>query len=92
MVCARILRFEAEAFGLDGRFTIYDEDDRRALMRRLLKALNISEDDLAPRAVIAQISRAKNAMIDPHDFALEAGGSPHKQQIAERNLHAAFMQ
>ena len=81
-VCARLLRFEAAGFGIDANFTIYDEDDRQALMRRLLKALGIAEEELAPRALIAQISRAKNAMIDPRLFAREES-SPRKKRIAE---------
>ncbi len=81
-ICARLLRLEATSLGLDAHFTIYDEEDRRALMRRILKSLDISADDLAPRAVVAQISRAKNAMIDPHQFAQEAGSSIQRQ-IAE---------
>ena len=80
-ICARLLRFEATAFGLDASFTIYDEEDRRTLMRRILKSLNIPEEDLTPRSAIAQISRAKNAMLDPHQFAQEA--ADHQRQIAE---------
>ena len=82
-ICARLLRYEAEAFGIDGNFTIYDESDRRALMRRVFAQLNISEQDLAPRSVIAQISRAKNAMVDPYRFVQESGNAPGKEQIAE---------
>jgi len=87
-MCARLLRIEAGSFGLDPHFTIYDEDDRRALMRRVLAAHDIDERDLAPRAVIAQISRAKNAMLDPELLAQEAGESPHRRQIAE--IFAAY--
>jgi DNA helicase-2/ATP-dependent DNA helicase PcrA len=87
-LCARLLRHEAQAFGLDSRFTIYDEDDRRALARRVLKANHIDERDLAPRALIAQISRAKNAMLDPGAFAQEMSESPFRRQLAE--LYAAY--
>ena len=86
-ICARLLRFEANGFGIEADFTIYDEDDRHALMRRLLKALDIAEEDLAPRALISQISRAKNAMIDPEHFAREES-SPHEKRIAE--IYAAY--
>ena len=85
-ICARLLRQSAEAFGLDRNFTIYDEEDRRALMRRILEELRIPERDLAPRAAIAQISRAKNAMIDPALFAQEAGFQ--RQTIAQ--VYAAY--
>lgn len=82
-ICARLLRLEAEPFGLDPSFTIYDEDDRRALMRRVLQIHQIGEHDLAPRAVISQISRAKNAMLDPDAFAQQAGEAPHREQMAQ---------
>ncbi len=80
-VCARILRRQAEGFGLDPNFSIYDEDDRRATIRRVLDAHQIDERDLAPRAVVSQISRAKNAMLDPLEFAHQA--NEHQRQIAE---------
>jgi DNA helicase-2/ATP-dependent DNA helicase PcrA len=85
-ICARLLRQSAHAFGLDRNFTIYDEEDRRALMRRVLEALRIPERDLAPRAAIGQISRAKNAMVDPALFAQEAGFQ--RQTIAQ--VYAAY--
>ncbi|NKB70264.1 MAG: DNA helicase PcrA [Candidatus Latescibacteria bacterium] len=81
-ICARLLRYEAQAFGLDPNFTIYDEDDRRALMRRLFAALNLDDKELAPRSVISQISSAKNAMIEPLRFTQEANG-PRQRQIGE---------
>ena len=86
-ICARLLRFEADGFGIEADFTIYDEDDRQALMRRLLKSLNIAEEDLAPRTLISRISRAKNAMIDPGLFPQQES-SPHKRRIAE--IYAAY--
>ena len=81
-ICARLLRFEAGPFGIEPNFTIYDEDDRRALVRRLLKSLNIAEEEVAPRAAIGLISRAKNAMVDPQQFARDADESPFSEQIA----------
>ena len=68
-VCAKILRYDGAKLGVDSRFTIYDEEDRRALVRTVLKSLDIDQDDLTPRSVIAQISRAKNAMTDAALFA-----------------------
>ena len=82
-VCARLLRYEAEAFGLHRDFTIYDEEDRRALVRRILNARDLSDQDFPPRAVAGQISRAKNSMIDVETFARQSGGDPHRRQIAD---------
>ena len=87
-ICARLLRYEAEHFGLDRSFSIYDEDDRRAAMRRVFEAYNINDKNLTPRSVIAQISRAKNAMVDPLTFATEAGKSVNKKLIGD--LYTAY--
>ena len=81
-VCARILRYEASAFGLDSNFTIYDEDDRRSAMRRVLAELDISDEDLDARRALASISRAKNAMIDCALFAEQASENPHDMIVA----------
>lgn len=82
-VCARLLRYEAQAFGLHSDFTIYDTDDCRALVRRLLDALDLSEQDFPIRQVHGEISRAKNAMIDVATFASSAAHNPHKRRIAD---------
>ena len=87
-ICVRLLRYEAEGFGLDSNFSIYDEDDRRAVIRRVFKANNIDERELTPRQVIGQISQTKNAMLEPTEFARQAGEAPGKRQMAE--LYTAY--
>ena len=87
-ICVRLLRYESEAFGLDANFSIYDENDRRAAVRRILEAHNIDEQDLSPRSLIAQISQAKNAMLDPLEFSREAGDNPGRRQMAD--LYTAY--
>ena len=82
-ICARLLRYEADAFGLHGDFTIYDADDCRALTRRVLDSLDLDERDFPPRQVHGEISRAKNAMIDPEEFARRADGNPRRRRLAE---------
>ena len=68
-ICARILRYEADNFDLDGNFTIYDETDRRSAMRRIFEIHNINSEEITPRSVISQISKAKNSMLSPTSFA-----------------------
>ncbi len=82
-VCARLLRYESQAFGLHADFTIYDTDDCRALVRRLLDALDLTEQDFPVRQVHGEISRAKNAMIDTATFASSVAHNPHKRRIAD---------
>lgn len=82
-ICARLLRMEAPALELDPNFTIYDEDDRRSLLKKVLEAQRIDPQTLAPRAAAAQISRAKNAMIDAQAFSRQGGQSPVLRRLSE---------
>jgi DNA helicase-2/ATP-dependent DNA helicase PcrA len=59
---ARLLRREAEHLGFDRQFTIYDEDDRSALIGRILERLGHDRKKFTPRAVGSIVSAAKNRM------------------------------
>ena len=69
---ARLLRREAELLGFTRRFTIYDEDDRVGLVRRLQEQRGHSTRTFTPRGVAALISAAKNRMQAPADLAASA--------------------
>ena len=64
---ARILRREAALLGFTSNFTIYDEDDRLALIKRLMEQRGANTKLFPPRAVQAVISAAKNRMHSPDD-------------------------
>ena len=66
---ARLLRREAERLGFTRQFTIYDEDDRLSLIRRLMDQRGHSTKVFPPRAVQALISGAKNRMMPPSELA-----------------------
>ncbi|HEX2248865.1 MAG TPA: 3'-5' exonuclease, partial [Gemmatimonadales bacterium] len=70
---ARMLRREAELLGFTRQFTIYDEDDRISLIRKLMDRQGHSTKLFPPKAVQSVISAAKNRMIDPAGLA--SGGS-----------------
>jgi DNA helicase-2/ATP-dependent DNA helicase PcrA len=70
---ARLLRREAELLGFTSRFTIYDEDDRLSLIKRLMDQRGHSTKLFPPRAVQSLISAAKNRMVPPSELA---SGSP----------------
>jgi DNA helicase-2/ATP-dependent DNA helicase PcrA len=78
---ARLLRRDAELLGFSRQFTIFDEDDRLGLIRRLLEERNVSPKLFPPRAVQAVISAAKNRMQSP-DQAAAAAGFDRLAQIA----------
>jgi len=61
-LCARLLRREAPAIGLSRDFVIYDSTDQLALMKQVLRDLQIDDGLLQPRAALSHISHAKNTM------------------------------
>jgi DNA helicase II / ATP-dependent DNA helicase PcrA len=69
---ARLLRREAELLGFTRRFTIYDEDDRLGLVKRLQEQRGHSTKLFTPRGVAALISTAKNRMQSPAELAAAA--------------------
>ena len=65
---ARLLRREAELLGFTRQFTIYDQDDSTALIRRLMDQRGHSTRTFTPRAVQSLISAAKNRMQTAEDL------------------------
>ena len=71
--CARILRRDGEHIGYSSHFTVYDTDDQRRLMKSILKELDISEKSITPKSILNEISRAKDSLISPAEYALTVG-------------------
>ena len=77
---ARLLRREAPLLGFGRQFTIYDEDDRLSLIKRLMEQRGHSVKLFPPRAVQAVISSAKNRMVPPAELA---GGASQFDRLAQ---------
>jgi DNA helicase-2/ATP-dependent DNA helicase PcrA len=67
-ICARILRQDGRAVGVDKKFVIYDDDDQISLLKRSLQDLNLDPKQFAPRAIQSVISSAKSQMLGPADL------------------------
>ncbi len=69
-LCSRLLRMEAENFGIARDFVIYDDADSKALIKRGIADLGLvtEEKDYHPAAVLAQISDAKNRLQTPGEY------------------------
>ncbi len=80
---ARILRREAEALGFTRGFTIYDQDDQLALIKRLMDQRGHSTKQFTPRAVQSIISSAKNRMTTPDDLARQSSWDRLAQVAAD---------
>lgn len=82
-LCARILRRECKVLGYGSNFTIYDADDSLRLCKQVQKDLDIAEKLFPPRAVLAEISRAKDRLETPEDMAAE-GQNDYKLRTVAR--------
>lgn len=82
-VCVRILRRYIDRLGYGNDFTIYDAEDSKRLISRVLKELNIAESVLSPRHALSLISRAKENGLLPADEAANAGRDLHARKFVE---------
>lgn len=73
-VCAKMLRIDGKMIGIDPNFVIYDDSDQLGLVRDIIKNKNIDEKSIQPRAVLSEISRAKEQMLSPEKYKEQAGG------------------
>ena len=80
--CVRILRRYADRIGYDNNFTIYDTDDQKTVMKEVCKRLQIDTKQLKERTILGAISSAKDELISPPEYELNAAGDYRKQKIA----------
>ena len=81
--CVRILRRYIDRIGYDTNFTIYDGDDQKTLMRDICKQLNIDTKKFKERTFLGAISTAKDEMVTPAEYEVNAVGDFSKQMIAK---------
>lgn len=62
-IFARILRSEADKLGYPKNFTIYDTDDTKSIMKKILKEQQLDDKLYKPKQVLGRISSAKNNLI-----------------------------
>jgi len=79
--CVRILRAHGEAIGLPRHFTIYDEDDRVALVKECMKEGELADRTFTPSSAAHRISYLKNQMTGVQDALRDARG-PWEQKAA----------
>ena len=70
--CVRILRRDIDKLGFDRSFTIYDTDDTKRVLKDILKELELDEKTFPVREIQTIISRSKDDMILPEEFAAQA--------------------
>lgn len=81
--CVRILRRHIDNIGYDNSFTIYDTDDQKSVMKAVFKKLNIDPKQLKESTVLKEISRAKDELLGPDDYASTYAADYSKRRIVE---------
>ena len=81
-ICVRILRRFIDRIGFDTSFLIFDTSDQRTVVKECLKTLNIDDKMFTDRSVLAEISNAKNEMLEPEQYTLRVNGDFRREKIA----------
>lgn len=81
--CARMLRRDGDKLGYTKRFTIYDMDDSKRLIKECQKSLNIDDKKIPYKSVLSEISHAKDSLISPDEYYKSAGRDPRLAKIGE---------
>jgi len=81
--CVRILRRHIDLLGYDTNFTIYDTDDQKSVMKEVIRSLDLDPKIYKERIFLGVISHAKDELISPEEFMINAG-LDYKQQLYGR--------
>ena len=88
--CVRILRRDIDRLGFDRSFTIYDSDDSKRVIKDIIKELELEEKSFPPREVQTIISRAKNDMQTPEDFAEQGKANNDWRKIRMGKVYSLY--
>jgi len=83
-ICGRVLRQYGDRFGLDSRYTIYDQDDSLRLIKRCMIDLKIDMQAFNPRAVAHAIDKWKNQGKPPNR------AEPSPFDMIQRRAHDVY--
>ncbi|HLG26066.1 MAG TPA: UvrD-helicase domain-containing protein, partial [Candidatus Gracilibacteria bacterium] len=84
--CVRILRKTIHNLDYENSFVIYDTADQQILMKHVMADLHIDEKTVPPRAILGQISNAKNQLIGPKEFQAFVNNN-FTEKVAEAYEH-----
>ncbi len=90
--CVRILRREIEHLGYKSGFAIYDDDDSKRLIKEIMKQHQIDEKVMAAKVFKNRISRLKDQMISPSDYALTAAETGDEADKKTSEVYSDYQQ
>ncbi|MBC2575327.1 ATP-dependent helicase [Peptostreptococcus canis] len=81
--CVKILRKDINKIGYNRSFVIYDASDQITLVKECIKELDLNDKKFEPKSIISTISSAKDKLMDPKEFARQAGTDFWLKTVAE---------
>ncbi|MDP2954483.1 MAG: UvrD-helicase domain-containing protein [Chloroflexota bacterium] len=72
-ICARFLRRDGAAIGVDPGFVIYDDEDQQGMMKRTLQELSLDPKRYPAKALLSAISAAKSHLLGPEEYGQGVG-------------------
>ena len=80
-MCLRMLRYSPERLGYKAGFTVYDETDKKTLVKRICKELKIDDKISSPSMIISVISKCKENEEGPEEFLTSSKGLLYEKHI-----------
>ncbi len=88
--CARILRRDADRLGFTKSFTIYDQSDSLAVMKRVLKEMDVDDRVWPPKAMLNAACRYKGELLAPEDALAAEQKSGDIRRIRTAQICSAY--
>ncbi len=89
--CVRILRRDAEKLGFTSSFSIYDTSDSLSLLKHIIKDMDLDEKMFPAKALLGEISRAKDSRIGAAEYLKEARQSGDIRRIRYGEIYGEYM-
>ena len=82
-MCLRMLRYSPGRLGYKSGFTVYDETDKKTLVKRISKSLSIDDKVTPPSLIISTISKCKEREEGPEEYLAGSRGLPQEKAVYE---------
>ncbi len=82
-MCVRFLRRFIDRLGYENRFTIYDSDDQKSVIKDVCKMLQLDPKVYKDRSLLAVISSAKDKLISPETYEQQVAGNIRQKKVAQ---------
>lgn len=82
-VCVQILRRDIDKIGFSRSFNIFDRADQLTMMKEVSRELALDEKIFPPKAILTEISHAKDFLKSAEQYEKELGGDYRRAMISK---------